>query len=73
MAKKAEERGVPTLVAFFGRETAEQVVAEGKRASLIVGNNVLAQVPDLNDFVSGVKTLLAPTGRRRSSSHTCSA
>ena len=62
VAKKAEERGVPTLVAFFGRETAEQVVADGKRASLIVGNNVLAQVPDLNDFVSGVKTLLRPDG-----------
>ena len=58
VAKAAEERGVPTLVEFFGRETAEQLVGEGKRASLIVGNNVLAQVPDLNDFVGGVKILL---------------
>ena len=55
VATAAEERGVPTLVAFFGRETAQRSVDEGKRASLIVGNNVLAQVPDLNDFVAGVK------------------
>ena len=45
--------------------------SEGRRASLIVGNNVLAQVPDLNDFVAGVAALLATTGRRRSSSRTC--
>ena len=62
VAKAAEERGVPTLVAFFGRQVAERLAAEGKRASLIVGNNVLAQVPQLNDFVSGVATLLAPGG-----------
>ena len=51
VAKDAEERGVPTLVAFFGTETAEQLVDEAGRASLVIGNNVLAQVPDLNDFV----------------------
>jgi SAM-dependent methyltransferase len=62
VAKAAEERGVPTLVAFFGRQVAERLAAEGKSASLIVGNNVLAQVPQLNDFVSGVATLLAPGG-----------
>jgi len=62
VAKVAEQRGVPTLVAFFGRDTAEQLVAEGKRASLIIGNNVLSQVPDLNDFISGVQTLLRADG-----------
>ncbi len=62
IAKAAEERGVPTLVAFFGQETAGQLVAEGKGASLVVANNVLAQVPDLNDFVAGVKTLLRDDG-----------
>jgi hypothetical protein len=62
VAKAAEARGVPTLVDFFGRATAERLVEEGKRASLILGNNVLAQVPDLNDFVAGVKVLLRESG-----------
>ena len=62
IAVAAEERGVPTLVAFFGRHVAEQLVAEGKQAALVVGNNVLAQVPDLNDFVAGVKILLRADG-----------
>jgi hypothetical protein len=62
VAEDAEARGVPTLVAFFGRDTAERLVAEGKRASLVVGNNVLAQVPDLNDFVAGVQVLLRDDG-----------
>ena len=62
VAVTAEERGVPTLVAFFGRAIATQLVAEGKQATLVIGNNVLAQVPDLNDFVAGVKVLLRPDG-----------
>ena len=62
VAAAAEERGVPTLVEFFGRETAERLAAEGRRASLVVGNNVLAQVPDLNDFVAGVKIVLRDEG-----------
>jgi C-methyltransferase C-terminal domain/Putative zinc binding domain/Methyltransferase domain len=62
VAKAAEERGVPTLVEFFGTQVAERLASEGRRASLIVGNNVLAQVPDLNDFVAGVVTLLADHG-----------
>lgn len=61
-AKAAEEIGVPTLVGFFGVETATQMVAAGQAADLVVGNNVLAQVPDLNDFVEGVKILLKPSG-----------
>ena len=62
VANAAEERGVPTVVAFFGRDLAHQLVDEGKRASLIIGNNVLAQVPDLNDFVAGVPILLGDDG-----------
>ena len=62
VAKDAEARGVPTRVAFFGVQTAQALVAEGVRADLLVGNNVLAQVPDLHDFVEGLATLLAPQG-----------
>jgi hypothetical protein len=62
VAKVAEEKGVKTLVKFFGRETARELVAAGNRPDLILGNNVLAQVPDLNDFVGGLKILLAPRG-----------
>ncbi len=62
VAKVAVERGVPTLVKFFGRQTARELVAEGRGADLIAGNNVLAQVPDLNDFIGGLKILLKPGG-----------
>jgi C-methyltransferase C-terminal domain/Putative zinc binding domain/Methyltransferase domain len=62
VAEAAEERGVPTLVEFFGRESAQRLADAGKRASLILGNNVLAQVPDLNDFVAGVQVLLRDDG-----------
>ena len=62
VARAAEERGVPTLVEFFGVELAERLVGEGRRADLVLGNNVLAQVPDINDFVGGVAILLAPGG-----------
>ena len=62
VAKVATGKGIPTRVDFFGVELAEALVAEGKRADLIVGNNVLAQVPDLNDFVSGMALLLADEG-----------
>lgn len=62
VAKVAESKGVPTIVKFFGADTARELVAAGREADLIVGNNVLAQVPDLNDFVAGLKILLAPAG-----------
>jgi len=62
VAKAAEERGVRTLVRFFGRELARELVEAGERPDLIVGNNVLAQVPDLNDFVAGLAILLGPRG-----------
>jgi len=62
VAKVATAKGIATRVDFFGVELAEALVAEGKRADLIVGNNVLAQVPDLNDFVAGMTRLLKPEG-----------
>ena len=62
VARAAIEKGVPTRVDFFGVRLARQMVAEGLRADLITGNNVLAQVPDLNDFVAGMKILLKPEG-----------
>jgi hypothetical protein len=62
VAKVAEKKGVPTLVEFFGRQTARQMVANGQVADLLIGNNVLAQVPDLNDFVGGIQILLKPGG-----------
>jgi SAM-dependent methyltransferase len=62
VAEAARRRNVPTLVEFFGTALADRLVSEGKRADLIIGNNVLAQVPDLNDFVAGMKRLLAPEG-----------
>ncbi len=62
VADVAIRKGVPTIVKFFGRETARELVASGKQADLLLGNNVLAQVPDLNDFVAGMKILLKPDG-----------
>ena len=62
VAKVAVEKGVPTLVEFFGAKLANQLASEGRRADLVLGNNVLAQVPDLNDFVKGLKILLKPEG-----------
>jgi hypothetical protein len=62
VAKVAIEKGVPTLTEFFGRELATRLCKEGKQANLIAGNNVLAQVPDINDFVGGLKILLKPQG-----------
>jgi SAM-dependent methyltransferase len=61
VAEVAEAKGVPTLVRFFGVETAREVAAAGG-ADLLLGNNVLAHVPDLNDFVGGMKVLLKPGG-----------
>jgi hypothetical protein len=62
VAEAAEARGVPTRVAFFGREEARRLRDEGYAADLMAANNVLAQVPDLNDFVGGIAELLAPRG-----------
>lgn len=62
VAKVALQKGIPTLVEFFGVETAESLAGESK-ADLMLGNNVLAHVPDLNDFVAGMKVLLADSGQ----------
>jgi SAM-dependent methyltransferase len=62
VAKAAIEKGVPTLVRFFGAQLAKELATEGRAADLVLGNNVLAQVPDLNDFVEGLKVLLKPEG-----------
>jgi len=61
-ARVAEEKGVRTRVAFFGTRLADELAREGRRADLLLGNNVLAHVPNLNDFVQGLKRLLAPQG-----------
>jgi len=63
IARVAEqERGIPTLNAFFGRELAERLAAEGRHADVILGLNVMAHVPDLNGFMSGIRRMLAPDG-----------
>lgn len=62
VAAAAVAKGIPTLVKFFGADTARAVVMERGRADLLLGNNVLAHVPDLNDFVRGMAILLAPDG-----------
>jgi SAM-dependent methyltransferase len=62
VAEAARKKNVPTLVKFFGRSTASELVAERGKADLVLGNNVLAQVPDINDFVGGIKLLLASHG-----------
>ncbi len=62
VAKAATERGVETLVEFFGQKLGAELRAQGKQADLVIGNNVLAQVPDLNSFVSGIRALLKPSG-----------
>jgi len=62
VAKVAEEKGIPTLVKFFGVETARFLENQGKQADLLIGNNVLAHVPDINDFVGGMKIALKQSG-----------
>ena len=58
----AMKKGVPTVVKFFGRATATEITKDGRRADLLLGNNVLAHVPDINDFVGGLKVALASQG-----------
>jgi hypothetical protein len=62
VAKAARERGVDTQVSFFNEETARALAAAGKRADLVLGNNVLAQISDVNSFVAGIPHVLKPTG-----------
>jgi SAM-dependent methyltransferase len=62
VARVAREQGIPTQVEFFGKDSAARLVDRGTRADLLLGNNVLAQVPELNDFVAGLALLLKPGG-----------
>ncbi|MGA0870163.1 MAG: methyltransferase domain-containing protein, partial [Planctomycetota bacterium] len=61
-AAAARERGIETMERFFGVDVAEELVSEGVRPRLMVANNVLAHVPDVNDFVGGFARLLRPDG-----------
>ena len=62
VAEAARARGVETLVEFFDTRLASELAGSGRHADLVVANNVLAQVPSLNDFVEGMRILLAPAG-----------
>jgi 2-polyprenyl-3-methyl-5-hydroxy-6-metoxy-1,4-benzoquinol methylase len=62
VAEVAIKKGIPTVVKFFGTATARELAAERGKADLLLGNNVLAHVPALNDFVEGMKVLLKPQG-----------
>ena len=62
VAAVAAGKGIPSLVKFFGAATARDLVADGRAADLLLGNNVLAHVPDLNDFVAGMAIALKPGG-----------
>ncbi len=61
-AQAAREKGIESLTEFFSVKFAEQLVSQNRRADLLLGNNVLAHVPDINDFVGGLKTALKPDG-----------
>jgi 2-polyprenyl-3-methyl-5-hydroxy-6-metoxy-1,4-benzoquinol methylase len=62
VAAVAENKGIPTWVRFFGKQTAKDLIEKGIQADLLIGNNVLAHVPDINDFVGGMKHILKPNG-----------
>jgi hypothetical protein len=62
VAAVATQKHIPTVVKFFGVNTAQELVADGKQADLLLGNNVLAHVPNITDFVGGMKVLLKPQG-----------
>jgi len=62
VAQVAIQKGIPTITEFFGVKLARKMSQEGKKADLLLGNNVLAQVPDINDFVAGMKIVLKPQG-----------
>jgi len=61
-ATAAEKLGIPVLREFFGRTVGERLATEGRQADLILGNNVYAHVPDINDFTAGLKAALKPSG-----------
>jgi len=62
VAQEAQSKGIPTIIKFFDKELSDELVGQNKQADLLIGNNILAQVPDLNGFIESVKNLLKPTG-----------
>jgi len=62
VAEIATKKGIPTKIAYFGISTSRELLAQNKQADLLIGNNILAQAPDLNGFVEGLKLLLKPKG-----------
>ncbi|MFC1639655.1 methyltransferase domain-containing protein [Gemmatimonadota bacterium] len=62
IAKVAIDKGIDTMTEFFGKDLARTLASEGKMADVLLGNNVLAQIPDINDFVGGMQLLLKETG-----------
>lgn len=62
VAVESRKKGIPTTIDFFGKQLAKSMSANGIQADLLLGNNVLAHVPDINDFVEGMKILLGQTG-----------
>ena len=62
IAEEALKKGIPTLVKFFDKETADELVKQNKQADLLIGNNIIAQVPDLHGFIEGLRILLKPSG-----------
>jgi 2-polyprenyl-3-methyl-5-hydroxy-6-metoxy-1,4-benzoquinol methylase len=61
-AVEARKKGIESIVDYFGKRLAQSLADQGKKADLLIGNNVLAHVPDLNDFVAGLKIALKPSG-----------
>jgi C-methyltransferase C-terminal domain/Putative zinc binding domain/Methyltransferase domain len=62
VAQFAIQKGIPSMTEFFGKALAYKLIAEGRRPNLVLGNNVLAHVPDINDFVGGMRVLLHEQG-----------
>ncbi len=62
VAEEAIKKGIPTIINFFNKETLQQLISKNKQADLIVGNNILAQIPDITGFVENLASLLKPTG-----------
>ncbi|MDB9313051.1 class I SAM-dependent methyltransferase [Spirulina sp. CS-785/01] len=62
VAQIATDKGIPTIVKFFGEKIAKDLEKDGYKADLLIANNVMAHVPDLNDFIKGMKVILKSTG-----------
>jgi len=62
VAEEAIKKGIPTVAKFFGQETSSELVNQNKQADLLIGNNIIAQVPNLHGFLEGLKNLLKPSG-----------